>query len=125
MNNKTIVGVILAAIIIGGLFFFSRRYNQLKQPTTPQPTQLSVVKVEPNTITIKNMAFNPDVVIIKPGAKVVWLNQDTVPHTIKSTVVNSEDINQGDKFEFTFTTKGTFDYLCGIHPAMTGKVIVE
>jgi len=32
---------------------------------------------------------------------------------------------KGDKFEFTFTEKGSFDYSCGLHPSMVGKVVVE
>ncbi len=30
-----------------------------------------------------------------------------------------------DKFTYTFTTKGTVNYYCKLHPAMTGTVIVE
>ncbi|HAH65756.1 MAG TPA: amicyanin, partial [Rhizobiales bacterium] len=30
----------------------------------------------------------------------------------------------GDTFSQTFTTAGTIEYFCAIHPRMTGKIVV-
>jgi plastocyanin len=30
----------------------------------------------------------------------------------------------GAKFSFTFDKEGTYDYICGIHTFMTGKIVV-
>jgi plastocyanin len=128
MNNKIIVGVILAIVVIGGVFYFSKNQYQPsqqqsvnQQPTTQQPQN----KVEANAITIKDFAFNPGTLTVKQGTKVTWTNQDSMIHKIKSDTFNSSDLNQGDKFEFTFDKKGSFDYVCGIHPSMSGKIVVE
>jgi plastocyanin len=37
----------------------------------------------------------------------------------------SKILAKDDKFSFTFTTAGEYDYLCLIHPNMKGKVIVK
>ncbi len=39
---------------------------------------------------------------------------------IKSPVLDTDQ-----KFSYTFTKAGTFDYYCKIHPKMTAKVIVQ
>lgn len=76
-------------------------------------------------ITIQNFAFNPQAVTVKQGTKVTWTNEDTAVHAINSDTFNSQNLNQGDKYEFTFNNKGSFDYICGIHPYMKGKIVVE
>lgn len=122
MNNKTIIGIVLAILVIGGFYYFMQ--NPYQQPATGGPAQ-SPTKVEANTITIQNFSFNPGTLTVKQGTKVTWINQDSVIHTINSGTFNSQDLSQGDKFEFTFKDKGSFDYICGIHPTMQGKIVVE
>ena len=112
--------IVLAVIVIGGLFFLTQKQPANQSPTTQQsPTNSE------NTVTIQNFAFNPVTLTVKQGTKVTWTNEDSAPHKIKSDTFNSGDLNQGDTFEFTFNTKGSFDYSCSIHPSMTGKIVVE
>lgn len=124
MNNKIIFGIIIIIIVIGTIFFLNRP-NYQQSDVQQQTGQQSQTNNESNTIYIKDFAFNPGNLTIKQGTKVTWINQDTVTHKIKSDTFNSADLNQGDKFEYTFSDKGTFDYICGIHPSMTGKITVE
>ena len=37
----------------------------------------------------------------------------------------SKVLDTDGKYSFTFTTPGTYKYLCSLHPHMTGTVIVE
>lgn|SRR3989344_2129478 len=125
MINKIAIGAILL-IVFGGLFFFTQRKQyQPNQQLVPKPTQQPQTEVETGTITIKDFSFSPDTLTVKQGAKLTWLNQDSVTHNIKSDTFNSPDLNQGEKFELTFNTNGSFDYICGLHPSMKGKIIVE
>jgi len=77
------------------------------------------------TIYIRNFVFNPSTVTIKAGATIIWINEDSAPHRIKSDNFNSETLNKGVSFKFKFETKGTHDYVCGIHPSMRGRIVVE
>ena len=38
---------------------------------------------------------------------------------------NSGDLDENDKFSFSFIDTGTYEYHCDYYPGMTGIVIVE
>jgi plastocyanin len=78
-------------------------------------------------ISIDNFTFAPQTVTIPAGAKVVWTNHDDVPHTIKGTnsPIASKALDTDDTFTHVFSVPGQYDYFCGIHPHMTGRVIVK
>lgn len=117
------IGIIAVVVIVAGFLLFGQKQYQPSQQS--QPAQQPQTKVEANLITIKDFSFSPDVLTVKQGTKVTWVNQDSAVHKIKSDTFNSADLNQGDKFEFTFDSKGSFDYICGLHPSMKGKIVVE
>lgn len=79
-----------------------------------------------NEISIKGNAFSPDNLSIKVGDTVTWTNNDSYPHTVKASKgeFDSGNIANGAKFSFTFDKEGTYDYICGIHTFMTGKIVV-
>ena len=126
MNNK-LIWIVLVIAVIGGLYYFNKKQYQpaQNQPATQQSAAQQQATAASNMITIQNFAFNPGTLTVKQGTKVTWTNQDSVVHKIKSDTFNSSDLGQGDKFDFTFNTKGSFDYSCSIHPSMTGKIIVK
>lgn len=78
-----------------------------------------------NAVTIKGFAFNPAEIKVTAGSSVMWVNEDSAPHTVKFESVESEKMNNGGKYSHTFTEPGEYDYICGIHPSMKGKVIVQ
>ena len=54
-------------------------------------------------------------------------NNDDIPHLVseKDGKFRSSALDTGDKFSQTFSTAGTVEYFCAIHPHMTGKIVVE
>ena len=36
-----------------------------------------------------------------------------------------DGLDTDDSFSYTFKTAGTFAYYCGLHPFMTGEIIVN
>jgi plastocyanin len=80
----------------------------------------------PGAVTIKDFSFDPGDLTVAKGTKVTWTNDDSPTHRIKSGdgSFDSEDLKNGATFEHTFDTAGTFDYICGIHPSMKGKITV-
>ena len=78
-----------------------------------------------NTVTIKDFAFNPKDLPVKPGTSVTWNNTDGVNHQIAIKDGATEDpIGQGGKTVLDFPKAGTFNYFCNIHNSMTGTVTV-
>lgn len=88
-------------------------------------TKNDVSNNEAVIISINNFQFNPTSITIKAGTKVRWINQDSTIHTIKSNEFNSDKLGTGKDFEFMFSKPGTYDYVCGIHSSMKGRIIVE
>jgi plastocyanin len=80
-----------------------------------------------NTIEISNFSFAPPVLTVPVGTTVTWVNDDDEPHTVveSDTLFKSHALDTGDKFSFTFTTPGKFQYFCTIHAHMVGTVVVE
>ena len=78
-------------------------------------------------VKIDNFAFAPQRIVVKAGTTITWINADDAPHTVASStkVFKSGALDTEDKFSFTFTTPGTYEYFCSLHPHMTGTVVVE
>jgi plastocyanin len=80
-----------------------------------------------NVVTIGNFTFSPKDLTVAVGTTVKWVNHDDIPHTVveKNTTFRSKALDTDDSYSFTFTSAGSFDYFCGLHPHMVGKVIVQ
>jgi plastocyanin len=78
-------------------------------------------------VQIDNFTFIPQRITVKAGTTVTWTNTDDIPHTVASStkVFKSKALDTNDKFSFTFTTPGAYEYFCSLHPHMTGAVVVE
>jgi plastocyanin len=78
-------------------------------------------------VLIDGFAFSPERIVVKPGSTVTWINDDDIPHTVASSskLFKSKTLDTADKFSFTFTTPGAYEYFCSLHPHMTGTVVVE
>jgi amicyanin len=80
------------------------------------------------SVNIENMLFDPvEVAVVVPGTTVTWVNKDVMPHTVVDTnkSFRSKILAKEDKFSFTFTSPGDYNYFCSVHPNMKGKVIVK
>ena len=76
-------------------------------------------------ITINGFAFAPATLEANPGDTVIWVNDDGAPHSIamRNGVV-SETLTPGASFAVQLDRADNYDYLCSIHPYMTGKIVV-
>jgi plastocyanin len=77
-------------------------------------------------VGIDNFAFTPDVLTVKPGVTVTFVNHDDIPHLIVATdgKYRSKALDTNDKFSIAFDKPGEYAYFCGLHPHMKGKIIV-
>jgi plastocyanin len=83
----------------------------------------------PNDIEVADFTFAPPTLTVKVGTTVTWhFDQPSAPHNVVSlttpVLFNSGTPKGTGTYSFTFTTPGTFPYLCQIHPSMKGTIIV-
>jgi plastocyanin len=92
-------------------------------PVTPKPRAAGGTAVR-----ILRFSFAPGTLRTKVGATVSWTNGDPAPHTVTSssgTSLSSPQLGKGGSYAYRFNRTGTFAYLCAIHPAMKGRVVVS
>lgn len=132
--NKIIISIAAIIVIIIGIIIYIDSYkNPAIAPVNERPAPLNISSPQPSngntvinrSITIQNFAFSPASLEIEKNAKIIWTNQDSTAHSVKLPQTQSQILSPGDSFSFTFTQTGTFDYLCGIHPSMKGRIIVK
>jgi plastocyanin len=82
-------------------------------------------------VTISDFSFEPADLTVNSGTTVTWTNDEGEPvHTVTSddgapAEFDSDDIDPGGTFEFTFDEAGEYPYVCKIHASMNGTVTVE
>jgi plastocyanin len=78
-------------------------------------------------VFIQSFAFSPSTVSVTLNTTVVWTNKDAVAHTVTSDngLFDSGLLNTDAVYSHQFTTAGTFNYHCTVHPNMLGKVVVQ
>ncbi|HET9731521.1 MAG TPA: cupredoxin domain-containing protein [Acidimicrobiales bacterium] len=80
-------------------------------------------------IVIKNFAYSPVSLTVKPGATVTVKNEDVAPHTVTASGSGKFDtgnISPGASMTFTApTAPGTYPYICSIHQFMHGTLVVS
>ncbi|MGW4355918.1 cupredoxin domain-containing protein [Nocardia sp. NPDC004582] len=81
------------------------------------------------TVNVADMKFSPADITIKAGDTVTWKFDDKAPHAVQgigdvALGINSPIIRKGE-WSHTFTTPGTYRYLCPLHPDMKGTVTVQ
>ena len=76
-----------------------------------------------------SLNYQPPTVTVVIGVNntVTWVNDDQAIHTVTATdsSFDSGNILPGGTFTHTFTTPGTYDYLCIYHHWMQGRVVVK
>ena len=70
--------------------------------------------------------FSPHDLKIKAGTKVTWINKDNKIHfvDVKGHYFSSPMLLTGDKYTFIFNNRGEYQYYCGAHRWMRGKIKV-
>jgi len=82
----------------------------------------------PDAVAIGDFTFGPEALTVKKGTYVTWTNTDASPHQVTIAAANglrTPVILQGQKQTLRFDSTGTVDYICGLHPNMKGKVVVQ
>jgi plastocyanin len=78
------------------------------------------------SVQIVYRAYQPADLTVLAGQTVTWQDSSLTPHTVTALggAFDSGRIEVGASFSYTFSTPGTFAYMCTIHPTMKGTVVV-
>ena len=110
-----------ALFTISSLFVTSLALGQSQK-------EVSVTDSKNNQIEIKDFHFTPEVITVKSGEKITWINHDEEPHTIVSVekqFKKSPALDTDQQFSVTAGAPGKYTYFCSVHPKMTGTIVVE
>ena len=107
---------------IGGMWQWCANWMRSWQGGTQQTNQINMF----------GYGFAPQVVTVKVGTTLTWVNVDSVNHSVDSgtsanptSLFDSGDIAPGQSFSYTFAQAGTYTYYCDLHEGMVGVVIVQ
>jgi len=80
-----------------------------------------------HTVIMEGTRFEPEILAVRPGDTVVWINRDPFPHTAtaRSGAFDSKSIGPERSWKFRPKKSGVFPYFCTFHPAMKGTLRVE
>ncbi|HEX8827515.1 MAG TPA: cupredoxin family copper-binding protein [Xanthobacteraceae bacterium] len=81
-----------------------------------------------SAVSIDNFTFTPQALTVKAGTTVTWTNKDDIPHGVAWTnnaFAKSQALDTDDSYSLTFTTPGTYQYFCYLHPHMVGTLVVQ
>jgi plastocyanin len=105
-------------------------------PTTaPAPSRegegtaktIAVSIVEPPFKPPSTWKFDPSVITVTMGTRIVWTNDGAVVHTAtdaKTNLFDSGDIAPRASFSYTPKSPGVIEYVCIYHSWMTGTITV-
>jgi len=116
--------LILSLILI---FFVScAKTEELVKERIEQATPLQEIPKEA-IVEIRSSGYYPNTVTIAKGGTVRWINKDSKEHTVTNPEkkFNSQRIDPGFSWSYTFEKEGYYNYGCIYHPEMKGKVVVK
>jgi plastocyanin len=78
-------------------------------------------------ISIADFAFKPGDITIAAGQTITWTNNDGAPHGLEyeDGAQGTDLLLPGANFSRRFAQPGSYDYVCPIHPYMSGHVLVR
>lgn len=78
------------------------------------------------TVSVANMAYGLVPAGLKVGDSIVWVNKDSVPHTVTSRDHSFDlRIGPGQRGRLTLTKAGTFQIYCIFHAPMRASLNVS
>ncbi|MBI4035879.1 cupredoxin domain-containing protein [Candidatus Daviesbacteria bacterium] len=148
MNKKIIIGPVVVASLVLGIWFIFRNIPNSTVPnqtsaTNPQVTPEATIQAtapaslptqQQNTITLTSSGFSPTTLTIKAGDKVTWINKSSTSATVNSSPhpahtdyspLNLGSFVDGETLSLTFDKAGTYKYHNHFNASQFGSIIVQ
>ncbi len=79
-----------------------------------------------NEVQMSTSSFMPQTLTVPLGTTVRWVNSSSVNHTVTiNDELFDEAVSPAEAFSYTFSTAGTYNYICTIHAGMSGTIVVQ
>ena len=92
--------------------------------STERPAGSAAPTSGARTVKIADFKFGAPLTVSR-GTTVTWENADSAPHNAVGEDFKTNDLRQGQSDSVTFSTAGSFDYVCTFHPFMKSTVVVR
>ena len=89
--------------------------------------QMAAPPPGPDVVSIAGFHFGPEQVTVATGAPITWVNTDASPHQVVLTgrPQKTPILLKSQSASLTIAEPGTYDYICGLHPSIKGKIVVK
>lgn len=109
-----------------GAFDMSEMHQQMQrqgEPASQTPVLSDAAEV---TVEIRDYDFSPRDLTVSVGTEVMWINRDSVPHDATSDDAwGTGLLKESETATVSFDEPGSYEYICTVHPYMTGTLTVE
>jgi plastocyanin len=92
------------------------------------PGEMASPQPGPGIVSIANFLFGPEQVSVAARAPVTWRNTDSSPHQVTirgDKPQRTAVLLKGQSASLTIAEPGSYEYICGLHPNMKGKIEVK
>ena len=119
MRKVTTIGVAAIAAIVPLLLAIGRGEGH--------GAPAAVDRKSAQAIAIDGARFHPDTIAVPVNHPVEWVNHDPYPHNVTSSAgrFQSGNLTPNGRFRFTPAKRGTFEYVCTLHPGMKAVLRVQ
>jgi hypothetical protein len=73
---------------------------------------------------MRDFSFSPATITVDVGDSVTWVNAGEQPHNAVGDDFSTSLLDAGESGSKSFSSAGTFSYICTVHPQMKGTVKV-
>jgi plastocyanin len=121
----------VAALVIVAFALSGAVATAANAPSSPKS------KPKPKEVSVADFYFGPEKITLKKGQSInwVWAEGNTYPHDVhlksgpkglkgKATYSTKTTAVTDAEFEKTFTTPGTYKFICTIHPTQMHMTVV-
>ncbi len=80
-------------------------------------------------VNIKKFKFEPALIELEKGDRVIWINKEKRQyHNVWFKTLDKQEpgyLFPDERYQKVFNDEGRFDYECGPHPEMKGRIVVN
>jgi plastocyanin len=125
-----VLAVFTASLMAGCKGYSSNPMYPPAPSPSPSPA-IATAFILPDAVSLGDVAFGDEPVVIFKGERLHWVNADAVAHTIVADSPDATDFDttgelaRGGERSFDMTKLGTTRIHCAEHPNMTGTLVVR